>query len=68
MIIESKDKGTEISSWNAVYSSGKIIEKIGPILAINNESSNHQVVKNLIKNCPKKLSIKSKRTLLIQES
>ena len=25
------------AGWNAVYSSGKIIEKIGPILAINNK-------------------------------
>tara|TARA_Y100000816_G_scaffold292607_1_gene289036 strand:- start:3722 stop:5449 length:1728 start_codon:yes stop_codon:yes gene_type:complete len=34
------------AGWNAVYSSGKIIEKIGPILAINNkEVLNHHVVK-----------------------
>ncbi len=34
------------AGWNAVYSSGKIIEKIGPILAINNkEVPNHHVVK-----------------------
>ena len=33
------------AGWNAVYSSGKIIEKIGPILAINNkEIPNHHVV------------------------
>ena len=45
------------AGWNAVYSSGKIIEKIGPILAINNnEILNHHVVKKLIKNCPSKLS------------
>ena len=25
------------SGWNSVYVAGKIIEKIGPILAINNE-------------------------------
>ena len=25
------------SGWNAVYVTGKIIEKIGPILAINNK-------------------------------
>ena len=32
-----KIKGTRNEAgWNAVYSSGKIIEKIGPILAINN--------------------------------
>ena len=45
------------AGWNAVYSSEKIIEKIGPILAINNnEILNHHVVKKLIKNCPSKLS------------
>ncbi len=34
------------AGWNAVYSSGKIIEKIGPILAINNkEVPNQHVVK-----------------------
>ena len=33
------------AGWNAVYSSGKIIEKIGPILAINNkEVLTHHVV------------------------
>jgi len=32
------------SGWNSVYVSGKIIEKIGPILAINNEELNHQHV------------------------
>ena len=32
-----KIKGTRNEAgWNAVYTSGKIIEKIGPILAINN--------------------------------
>ena len=53
-----KIKGTRNEAgWNAVYSSGKIIEKIGPILAINNkEVLNHHVVKKLIKNCPSKLS------------
>ena len=42
-----KIRGTRNEAgWNAVYSSGKIIEKIGPILAINNkEVSNHHVVK-----------------------
>ena len=42
-----KIKGTRNEAgWNAVYSSGKIIEKIGPILAINNkEVLNHHVVK-----------------------
>jgi len=41
-----KTKGTRNEAgWNAVYSSGKIIEKIGPILAINNkEVLNHHVV------------------------
>ena len=40
-------KGTRNEAgWNAVYTSGKIIEKIGPILAINNkEVLNHHVVK-----------------------
>ena len=42
-----KIKGTRNEAgWNAVYSTGKIIEKIGPILAINNkEVPNHHVVK-----------------------
>ncbi len=42
-----KIKGTRNEAgWNAVYTSGKIIEKIGPILAINNkEVLNHHVVK-----------------------
>ncbi len=42
-----KIKGTRNEAgWNAVYSSGKIIEKIGPILAINNkEVPNHHVIK-----------------------
>jgi len=36
------------SGWNAVYVAGKIIEKIGPILAINNNEvqSTHVVKKN----------------------
>ena len=35
------------SGWNSVYVAGKIIEKIGPILAINNEefTSQHVVEK-----------------------
>ena len=34
------------SGWNAVYVAGKIIEKIGPILAINNvEVYSNYVVK-----------------------
>ncbi len=32
------------SGWNSVYVAGKIIEKIGPILAINNEEFNYQHV------------------------
>ncbi len=32
------------SGWNSVYVAGKIIEKIGPILAINNKEFNHQHV------------------------
>ena len=41
-------KGTRNEAgWNAVYTSGKIIEKIGPILAINNQEipSEHVVKK-----------------------
>ena len=39
-------------------SSGKIIEKIGPILAINNkEVLDHHVVKKLINHCPKNFLI-----------
>ena len=36
------------AGWNSVYVSGKIIEKIGPILAINNDEvhNNHVVKKN----------------------
>ena len=34
------------AGWNSVYTSGKIIEKIGPILAINSkEFDNNYVVK-----------------------
>ena len=41
------------SGWNSVYVAGKIIEKIGPILAIKNqEFIDQNVVKNLIKNLP----------------
>ncbi len=42
-----KIKGTRNEAgWNAVYSAGRIIEKIGPILAINNkEIPNQHVVK-----------------------
>ena len=40
-----KTKATyNTSGWNSVYVSGKIIEKIGPILAINNEELNYQHV------------------------
>jgi len=36
------------AGWNSVYTAGKIIEKIGPILAINNnEVYNNHVVKKL---------------------
>ena len=36
------------AGWNSVYVAGKIIEKIGPILAINNNEvySNHVVKKS----------------------
>jgi hypothetical protein len=33
------------SGWNSVYVAGKIIQKIGPILAINSDKfTNHYVV------------------------
>ena len=32
------------AGWNSVYVAGKIIKKIGPILAINNEDFNHKYV------------------------
>ena len=50
-------KGTRNEAgWNSVYIAGKIIEKIGPILAIKNEEFyNENVVKKLIKNYPKSL-------------
>ena len=32
------------SGWNSVYIAGKIIKKIGPILAINNNEFNNQYV------------------------
>ena len=42
------------SGWNSVYVTGKIIKKIGPILAIkNNEFISNDVAKNLIKNISK---------------
>ena len=44
----SKIKGfRNEAGWNVVYAAGKIIEKIGPILAINNNhfDSNHVVKK-----------------------
>ena len=43
------------SSWNSAYVAGKIIKKIGPILAINNDEvfyNSHAVKKSLIKNSP----------------
>ena len=44
------------AGWNAVYSAGKIIEKIGPILAINKKKFLIiMLLKKLIKNCPSKL-------------
>jgi len=40
-----KIKGTRNEAgWNSVYVAGKIIKKIGPILAINNEEFNNQHV------------------------
>ena len=32
------------AGWNSVYVAGKIIKKIGPILAINSEDFNNQYV------------------------
>ena len=32
------------AGWNSVYITGKIIKKIGPILAINNKDFNNQHV------------------------
>ena len=51
-----KIKGTRNEAgWNSVYVAGKIIEKIGPILAINSEDFDHQyVVEKLIKEHLKK--------------
>ena len=44
-----KIKGTRNEAgWNSVYTAGKIIKKIGPILAINNEEfDNKHVAKKL---------------------
>ena len=40
-----KIKGTRNEAgWNSVYVAGKIIKKIGPILAIKNEEFNNQNV------------------------
>ena len=44
-----KIKGTRNEAgWNSVYVAGKIIEKIGPILAINSKDfNNHYVAENI---------------------
>ena len=42
------------AGWNSVYVAGKIIKKIGPILAIKNEDFYNYVAKNLIKKNPTK--------------
>ena len=59
-----KIKGTRNEAgWNSVYVAGKIIEKIGPILAIKSKdfSKLNVVEKNLINNLPKEIkSIKVK--------
>ena len=40
-----KIKGTRNEAgWNSVYVAGKIIKKIGPILAIKDKDFNHQYV------------------------
>ena len=44
-----KIKGTRNEAgWNSVYVAGKIIEKIGPILAIKTEDFNHKYVAETI--------------------
>jgi len=43
-----KVKGTRNEAgWNSVYVAGKIIEKIGPILAINNEEFTNHVAEKI---------------------
>ena len=43
-----KIKGTRNEAgWNSVYVAGKIIEKIGPILAIKNKDFHHYVAENI---------------------
>jgi hypothetical protein len=43
-----KIKGTRNEAgWNSVYVTGKIIKKIGPILAIKNKDYNEHVAKKL---------------------
>ena len=45
------------SGWNSAYVAGKIIKKIGPILAINkNDFYDNHVVKNLINNLDPKIA------------
>ena len=52
-----KSEASETRLVEFVYVTGKIIEKIGPILAINNKEFNEtHVVKKLIKHCPEKFS------------
>ena len=45
----NKIKGTRNEAgWNSVYVAGKIIKKIGPILAIKNKDfNNHHVVEKI---------------------
>ena len=51
------------AGWNSVFVAGKIIKKIGPILAINNKDFNYQyVVKKIIKNLSKDKKTKDTRT------
>ena len=48
------------AGWTSVEITGKIIEKIGPILAINgNDFYNNHVAKNLISNLKTEVSIKN---------
>jgi hypothetical protein len=49
------------SGWNSVYVAGKIIEKIGPILAINNKEF---TISMLLKNLIRDISKDKKKTII----
>ena len=48
LVYEYRGKKTRVNrneaGWNSVYVAGKIIKKIGPILAINNKEFNNNYV------------------------